>query len=166
MGKRVATLIVGALAGLLAASAAWAGDSEVNRLSLKGVQAVRVVVEMREPDEDWQGPTRAQAQTDVEGRLRQAGITTTTQRGTPYLYVNVEAVKHADLPVYGYIIDVELRQAARVMRNPDIVVFADTWSLHSIGAVTAADLAAHLRVKLATHVDLFIDAYLAMNPRR
>lgn len=166
MGKTATSLIVGAFAGLLGASTAGAGDSEVNRLSLKGIQAVRVVVEMREPDEDRQGPTGAQVRTDVEGRLRQAGITITTQRGAPYLYVNVEAVKHADLPVFGYIIDVELRQAARVVSNPNIVVFADTWSIHSIGAVTAADLAAHLRVKLATHVDLFIDAYLAMNLRR
>ena len=166
MGRRGWSLVAGALAGLLGAGAARAGDSEVNRLSLKGIPAVRVLVEMREPEEDWKGLTRPQVRTEVEERLRRAGIAVTTERGTPYLYVNVEAVKDTALQVYGYIIDVELRQAARVMRNPDIVVFADTWSIHSIGTVGEADLAHHLRVKLSTHVDLFVDAYLAMNPKR
>ena len=167
MGWMVRGLIAGAFAGLLAVGAAWGGDSEANRQSLKGIPAVWVAVEIRDPDGDWQGPTQAQVRTEVEERLKQAGIATTTQRGTtPYLYINVEAVKHADLSVYGYIIDVELRQAARVVRNPNILVFADTWSIHSIGTVGAADLAEHLRVKLATHVNLFIEAYLAMNPRR
>lgn len=165
MGRTGQSLLAGVLAGLLAAGAARAGDSEVNRLSLKGIPAVRVLVEMREPDEDWKGPNRAQVRTEVEERLRRAGIPVTTQRGTPYLYVNVEAVKDTTVPVYGYIIDVELRQAARVVRNPDILVFADTWSIHSIGTVGEADLAHHLRVKLSTHVDLFVDAYRAMNPR-
>ena len=166
MGRRGWSLIAGALAGLLAAGAARAGDSEVNRLSLKGIPAIRVLVEMREPEEDWKGLTRAQVRAEVEERLRRAGIPVTIQRGTPYLYVNVEAVKDTALRVYGYIIDVELRQAARVVRNPDIVVFADTWSIHSIGTVGEADLAHHLRVKLSTHLDLFVDAYVAMNPKR
>lgn len=147
----------------LVTGAAWAGDSELNRLTLKGVAAVRVVVEMRNADEGWPGPTPAEVRTDAERRLRQAGIAITTERGTPYLYVNVEAVKHPDLPAWGYIVDVELRQPARIVRTPDIVVFADTWSIHSIGTVAATDLTTHIRVKLATHVDLFVDAYLAVN---
>jgi hypothetical protein len=166
MTRTVHSLIAGALMGFGMVPLARAGDSEVNRLALKGVQAVRVAVEMRERDEEWQGPTRGEVRADVEGRLRRAGISITTQPGAPYLYVNVEAVKHADSPIYGYIIDVELRQAARVVRNPSIVVYADTWSIHSIGTVEAAELSTHLRVKLHTHLDLFIDAYLAMNPRR
>lgn len=166
MPRIVANLIIGLLAGLLAVGAAQAGDSEVNRRSLKGIETVRVLVEMRDSDEDPPALARSQVQAEIEERLRRAGIPTTGRRGAPYLYVNVEAVKHADLRVYGYIIDVELRQAARVVQNPDIVVFADTWSIHSIGTVDAPELRAHLAVKLRAHVDLFIDAYLAMNPRR
>jgi len=157
-------LIAGTVVGMLVAGAAWAGDSEINRRSLKGIHAVRILVEMRNLDEDG-GLQPGQVRAEVEKQLRRAGIALTAQRGTPYLYVNVEAVKHGDLPVYGYIVDVELRQAARVGLHPDIVVFADTWSIHSIGTAAQADLAAHLRVKLATHVNLFIEAYQAMNPR-
>lgn len=158
-------LIAGTVVGMLVAGAAWAGDSETNRRSLKGIHAVRILVEMRNLDEDG-GLHPGQVRAEVEKQLRRAGIALTAQRGTPYLYVNVEAVKHADLPLYGYIVDVELRQAARVVLHPEIVVFADTWSIHSIGTSAAGDLASHLRVKLATHVELFIEAYLAMNPRR
>jgi len=165
MKRNAYRLIAGTVAGMLAAGAAWAGDSEINRRSLKGIGSVRVLVEMRNLDEDG-ALQPGQVRAEVEKQLRRAGIALTAQRGTPYLYVNVEAVKHADLPLYGYIVDVELRQAARVVLHPEIVVFADTWSIHSIGTSAAADLASHLRVKLATHVDLFIEAYLAMNPRR
>ena len=72
MGWRGWSLIAGALVGLLAAGAARAGDSEVNRLSLKGIPALRVLVEMREPEEDWKGLTRAQVRAEVAERLRRA----------------------------------------------------------------------------------------------
>src|SRR2546425_3316356 len=65
------------------------------RETLRGLKGVGVVVERVSPDAERDGLTQSQLQTDVELRLRKAGIPALTQEecratpGHPFLYVNV-----------------------------------------------------------------------------
>jgi hypothetical protein len=71
---------------------AWGQDSAAHRATLKGVPIVEVVVEAMDPVAERDGLTRSQLQTEVEWRLRQAGITVGPTL-TGHLYVNVDTVK-------------------------------------------------------------------------
>ena len=112
--------------------------------------------------------------TDVELRLRQAGIRVLTfderdsSPGGPFLYVNI-TTKFGDGPsagVVGFSIDVELRQAVRLDRDPDIwLPGAMTWEIGSTGFMGEARLRT-LRESLGDLVDMFINAYYAANPER
>ena len=60
---------------LLASTGAQGLDNENTRATLRGLNGVQVVVEdMMKPDIERDGLTRQQLQTDVELRLRKAGI--------------------------------------------------------------------------------------------
>src|SRR5512139_1447514 len=67
------SLVVG-IGLLLLPVSAWGQGSAAQRATLKGVNTVEVVVEAMDPVAERDGLTRAQLQTDVEERLRQAGI--------------------------------------------------------------------------------------------
>jgi hypothetical protein len=120
------------------------------------------------------GLTDSQVQTDVELRLRRAGIRVLTpdeqdaRPGSPYLYININT-KAGDGPSAGLIavnINVELRQSVRLARDPDIwVLHATTWSKSVLGLGGHAQLR-HVRESLGDQVDKFINDYYAANPER
>ena len=56
------------------AAPAWGLDTPEHRVSLKGLKAVRVVIEDVGSKATAMGLTTAQLHTDVEARLRQAGV--------------------------------------------------------------------------------------------
>jgi hypothetical protein len=65
---------------LLASTGAQGGDTEGERATLRGLDGVQVVVEDLQPDVERNGLTRQQLQTDVELRLRKAGIRVLTEQ--------------------------------------------------------------------------------------
>jgi hypothetical protein len=147
---------------------------ELRRRSLRGLQGVEVVVEVMKPMAARYGLTDTQVQTDVELRLRQAGIRVLTPDesdptpGSPSLYVNIHTV-FGDGPavgLVGYSIDVELKQAVQLERDPAIwLPSAVTWSENQRGLVGRTQLHA-LREALSDLVDRFINAYYTANPGR
>jgi hypothetical protein len=140
---------------------------ELDRRSLRGLQGVKVVVEEMQPMAARYGLTRNQVQTDVELRLRRAGIRVLTldesdsTPGSPSLYVNIHTV-FGDGPamgLVGYSLDVELTQAVRLDRDPDIwLPGAVTWSENQRGLGGRTQLHT-LRENLGDLVNRFINAY-------
>src|SRR5207249_4173290 len=57
----------------------WAGDSEADRATLRGVEGVDVLVEALKPEVERAGVTRQQLKIDVELQLRKAGIRVFTE---------------------------------------------------------------------------------------
>ncbi len=156
--------IVLALVVLLLIVPTWADDTPQSRASLKGITTLTVVVENLDPDAERDGLTRNQIQTDVELRLRQAGIRL-SPAASEYLYIAVPARKRsAEFPLYGYAILVEFRQPVIVLRDPPITVYATTWSIVAAGSVGAASLRP-IRSFVVDYVDQFINAYLEQNPK-
>ncbi len=112
------------------------------------------------------GLTVEQIQTDVEVRLRKAGIRVFDSKTSgAYLYINAHLVKGKGsiAGIYADNLDVTLEQPVVVLSNGALAVSA-TWSVASAGTVGRANLR-DVRDVLADLVDEFINAFLAVNPR-
>jgi hypothetical protein len=76
----------------------WASDDKYARATLRGIEGVNVAIESLEPEVERAGLVRQQIETDVELRLRKAGIRVLTEEerqgtpGAPYLYINVNVI--------------------------------------------------------------------------
>ena len=156
--------IVLALILLLLSIPAWATDWQEDRATLKGVDSFAVVVEAVVPDAGRGGLTQSQLTTDIDSRLRQEGIS--VNPASPFMLHVVVSTVQSDSGHYAYNVTVTFRQAIMLMRDPKISqAFAPTWSVTSIGIVSAARLP-DVRPVVIDAVDWFIKAYLEQNPKR
>lgn len=148
---------------LVAANAATAVDAGFSRASLKGLKGVQVLVEPLQTEVEQGGLNKASIQTDVELKLRQAGITVLTEEGTPYLYIDVNTSSGS---LYAYFVGVKLCQTVRLDRDPSIqVLLATTWDVGEVGTVGRVNLRS-IRDRIKDLVDMFINAYLSVNPKK
>jgi hypothetical protein len=149
----------------------FASDDKFSRRSLVGLRGIEVVVEDLAPEVERAGLTKAVIQTDAELKLRIAGIRVLStdqdaiEPGHPYLYLNA-IIATGNGSSWGYTTSVGLTQTVLLVRNPEIVVEGETWSVASGGGYAASrDIAERVRNKFKDEVDEFINAYLAMNPK-
>jgi hypothetical protein len=161
-----------ALAFLLVSVSPALSDSPLERATLAGLTGVGVRVEPMDPDAEKDGLTTSTLQTDVELKLRQAGIRVLTATemfgvpGYPYLYLRVATGKVDELGVLAYEIELHLIQEVRLPRNPAITSWAATWrATGKIGTIGSRQLPS-VREYVRDIVDQFINAYLAANPKR
>jgi len=173
----VAALIILGLAGWRLHDHA-SGDNEsavekAERDSLQGLKGVFVVLEEIKPDgesAERDGLSRLQIKTDIELRLRKAGIRVlnadefSREPGKPYLYVNLGLFRIDD-DQYVFTLHVDLLQDVRLNRNPAILCLGSrTWtSPSSFGRVGIKRLNA-CRESVIDRVDQFANAFLAANP--
>jgi len=156
-------LVVG-ISLLLLPVSAWGQGSAAQGATLRGVNIVEVVIEAIDPVAEQDGLTRSQLQTDVEERLRRAGITVGPTL-TGHLYVNVDTVKGDHGQAYAYNVSVQYVQQVALPRDPKAPIFAPTWDTGGVGMIAAARLR-EVRQDVANYVDQFIKAYLEQNPKR
>ena len=145
------------------------GDDASTRKSLKGILGVWVVIEPLDPDAERTELSRNAIQTDVELRLRMAGIailpgdkTLAWMRGGPALYIVVHTHKRGELYAFSYSIG--LYQRVKLDREPQISLFASTWGGEGLGSVGSANLS-QIRNRIKDAVDKFINAWLSVNPK-
>jgi hypothetical protein len=146
-----------------------AQDTEGSRASLKGLTGVGVLVEnLDNPDAEKDGLSKDQIQTDVELRLRMAGIKVLTEKqmfvtpGMPSLDVNLNTHKRQE--TYSVALSISLSQMVNLSRDPQISVNATTWRDAEVGTVGSAHLN-QVRDKIKDYVDKFINAWLSVNPK-
>jgi hypothetical protein len=162
------TLLIITVAFLFCSSLMAQSDDETSRKSLKGLTGVAVVVEDLQPDAEKSGLSGDQIQTDVELRLRLAGIKVLTQEqmlaspGTPFLEVNLNTLTRQE--TYSYSLEVRLHQGVSLERNPRISLPAVTWEAGAVGfaELTKSD---QIRNHIKDYVDKFINAWLSVNPK-
>lgn len=149
---------------------------KANRANLQGLSGLNVYVGItghsREAEKD--GLRQSSLQTDVEVRLRQAGIKIFTEEenakvlGRTEFVVELTLIKHQILEVaemYFYTLDIHLSEQATLMRNPSRTVWADSWvTLEWSGTLHGRNFTP-LRDKLRDVTDEFINDYLAANPK-
>src|SRR5713226_9100936 len=131
--KRTGAWVIFVITCLLVAPGATnAVDSEWTRATLKGLQGVRVVVEKMAPEEERAGLAQATLQTDVELKLRQAGIRVLSETewdatpGRPWLYLQVgtHAPRQERSELSAFSIRLELSQRVVLERNAAVSLVA------------------------------------------
>ncbi|MGO9641717.1 MAG: hypothetical protein ACLP1Y_10475 [Candidatus Acidiferrales bacterium] len=133
--------------------------------TLKGIRTVYVLIEDLPDGAKVLGLSGDAIQTDVELRLRLAGIHVVTQEeglklpGAPHLYVNVNLTD--DARALG--IDVQLAQNVLLERNSLFVPSAATWSKGFTGENPTAQI---IRDRIKDLVDMFLNDWLSVNPKK
>jgi hypothetical protein len=160
-----------ALFVLLVATSAWASGTPFEIGSLRGLKDLAIVVEDLHPDIEQDGLDRSTIKTDVELKLRLAGIRIATFAEVPrtgggrYLYVNVNSTQMKELSLYAVSIRLELVQGVLLARDPTTILPGRTWAVSSVTCV-GKNAVSSARDVIKDLVDVFINDYLAANPRK
>ncbi|OGP62623.1 MAG: hypothetical protein A2V65_12005 [Deltaproteobacteria bacterium RBG_13_49_15] len=139
----------------------WGADK-----ALRGIKGLLVVVEKINPEIEKDGLTENQIQTDVELKLRMAGLNVLTSEerkkapGRPFFYLRAHILKLSS-KVYIFHINLILFQDAYLERNDEPIV-ASTWSSSGLGETDDLDI---IRSKVKDHVDEFLNIWLSVNPK-
>lgn len=153
-----------------------AADDEIQRKTLAGLQGVAVeVVPLDDPQVERDGLSPSAIQTDVELRLRQAGIPVLSREqsfrtpGKPFLVLSIGALKatpSSGLDIYPYSIKLTFEQLVILARSPGTRGLAVTWSATGKTGVVGRERLSTIRDNVRDMVDQFINAYLAANPKK
>ena len=133
--------------------------------TLKGFDTLKVEVEQLAPDLQKAGITREEIQTDIETKLRRAGlkIKNASETTTPYvvLFVSVNSI---DNGVGGFAVSVttSLNQLIVLDRNKSLTSVASTWESRSIVSVIKEKVQS-IRGFVNLQIDLFVNAHRKAN---
>jgi hypothetical protein len=144
---------------LLALTQLYPLFGEPDDQTLAGLTAVQVLVEGLPPGAAKLGLTKEVVQTDVELKLRLAGMRVLTA-SFEALYVNVNATTDGRAAS----ISVEVLQGARLARDPNIMTSAAvTWHVSQIEENPTGQ---SIRDVIKDLVDSFLNAWLSVNPKK
>jgi len=133
--------------------------------TLKGITAVSVRVGRLSEDAKVLGLTKEMIQTDVELKLRLAGMHVVTQEedselpGMPFLNIRVHLADSAKAAH----IEVALRQNAQLERDGQRALGVTTWRK---GALIASPTLQTIRDGIKDKIDVFLNAWLSVNPKK
>jgi hypothetical protein len=137
----------------------FGADDEYSRRSLAGITAVDVLVESLPPAAAKLGLTMEDIKTDVELKLRLAGMRVESA-SYAFIYVNVNVAENG----IAANIDIKLEQPVALVRNSSIVIPGGiTWS---IGTLVTNPTAQGIRGFTKDLVDSFLNAWLSVNPKK
>jgi hypothetical protein len=146
------------------------GDDETTRNSLKGLTGIAVEVSPIDVNAEKDGLSKDQIRTDVELRLRSAGIKVLTLQesllapGVPYLNIMLDALKSRASKTWVIALEVSLRQGVALTRDPKVVVVGTTWNAEGVAVVGTTKIA-QTRDSIRDLVDKFITAWQSVNPK-
>ena len=137
--------------------------------SLRGINKASIVVETFNQILHDSGLKEDDIRSDAWFELQSAGITILNEKashdisGSPYLYINIGAVKSKNENMYAVSINVEFRQDVLLLREDKIKYYgAPTWSRSSIGIFTK-DKISEVRKFTKDLVASFVKDYLFAN---
>jgi hypothetical protein len=160
--------LIGTIAGIVVCLAvpASAADSQDERASLAGLKAISIVVEEVSPAAAPSGLTTNILQTDVERRVKAAGIPVTPDADA-YLYVHVSIADAGSSLPLPYFVSVSLMQEVTLPRGikTRTPLQVPTWSLERIGLASTGVLRVNVVGRVDEFVDQFIKAYQSVNPK-
>lgn len=166
MMKQLAILCFMAMLLIGADSASvQAQDRNPFTLTLTGISAVFVVIEQLPDSAKAIGLTKEMIQTDVELKLRLAGMDVKTPEegkkllGRPFVFVAISMTDYAKAAS----VTVELDQDTVLSRNGAYAPSAQTWTT---GFVIANPDAQTVRSTTKDLIDQFLNAWLSVNPKK
>lgn len=122
-----------------------------------------LMVAVLNPDFEKDGFPTSQVISDVESRVRQAGIPVVSAAPAG-LQILVNASKAREVPLYGFNIAVEFVQSIRLEGNSPHSTAAITWRKQAVGTVSTTQVS-EVQPLVLNLVDEFIKAYLEQNPK-
>lgn len=162
----MAVIILAAVS--LLAQSAWPFDDSRSRATLRGITAVKVVVDLDDNIEAV-GPTWAdQIQADVEARLRKAGLIVTLS-APAWLHIGIATHQISpDRSGYAHTIQISFLQWVSLMRDSRVSTLAVTWGIESVGWIPGFDSGTlqSFEDSVARQVDAFINVYFEQNAKR
>jgi hypothetical protein len=162
MDMRITWVLAASLIGL--ATVASANDSEAERASLTGLTSLSVVVEDLSAVAGKSGLVGATLEADVERRLRQAGISVTSDSDA-YLYVRVTVGDPGGSLPLAYVVDVSLMQTVTLPRGlkTRTPLQCPTWWVNNLGMAGADRLRMIVTDRVGEFTDQFVRAYRSVN---
>lgn len=144
---------------------------QVKRSTLRGLQGLELFVMGPKAEIEKYGLTESQIRTDVELKLRQAGVRMLSSKerfrtpGAPLFTVFAFVDKQPNGDAFLVNIRAELTQSVLLERDRSISCNATTWQTWpKVGLLGSRDLQS-VRQVVKDHVDEFINDYLAANPK-
>ena len=142
-----------------------ANAQSVEAPSLIGLAELNVVIQDLDDNAKVGGLTVSQLQTDVELRLRQAGLRVNTT-ALEFLHVRVTALGPTAAGEVTWKVDVELQQPVIIMRTKEATT-GTTWHASSIALSSSpAFIPLNVSGKVRAFVDAFLNDWLSVNAKR
>lgn len=142
-------------------------------INLVAVKGIHVVIENLHDDAKSAGLTREQLQTDVELKLRHAGIKINSfdEMSESYdktkIYVTINTFSSDDSPGIIYHVSVRFRQLVLILRSPHHgMVCGTTWSAAEMCLVAKSKFPETARQVAKEQMDEFIKDYFKANPKK
>ena len=130
--------------------------------SLRGIESMDLAVEGLGAAAKAIGLTKQQLQTDVELKMRTAGVKVDDSAG-PYLYLNVGVVHSGATGRVAFSITLKFRQMGTFLDGYE--GHGTTWDKNSFGMSGERGAARYIRESVGDRVDEFLNDYLKANPR-
>ena len=134
--------------------------------SIRRIDSIYIGIENINPEIKKEGFSEQTVRRDLELKFRSAGIKIIGEnewlslKGRPYLLIT-PIVKEISPNKYIYKIEMRIRQEARLIRNPSVVIFCTTWNIESFGTSNSIS---YIREDLKDLADKFLNAWLSVNP--
>jgi len=174
--KRYRRLLIAlfSLLWVLPSSVPFAGDDEITRASLRGIDGIRVMMEHVRPEIAAEGFDSGRIKSEAEQQLRAGGIKVLEDEKLPFLLICPYITKYGRNS-YGSFVRVEFYQLVvpyhRLPGKPDpgasspidSAQFAATWT--SPGVMGNAQNLLEVGVQVRNEVAKFIEAFRAANRR-
>jgi hypothetical protein len=140
-----------------------AGDSQVDRETLRGLKAVNVIIDQIHPELERQGLTRESLQTRLEERLQEAGISV-DRNALEFLALRILPAQEKK---GSFCISVRLGvyQPVMLVRDNKIRTATETWEVATLWALQPKALEFSTRSAVDQLADRFVEVYRAINPK-
>jgi hypothetical protein len=169
--KRQALLIAWVLALMNLSPFTFAADGNSEQDTLRGINALQVIVHDLDPEIEQYGLTREKIQRDFETRIGMAGIKVLSKKegqkmpGVPFITLTVGTVRAFTTKgseFYFISIIIKLRQNVYLERNPGNKINGiATWSNTRFGV----NFGQNIRSEVSNAIDQFINAHTAANSK-
>jgi hypothetical protein len=140
-----------------------AGDSPLERSTLRGLKGINIVVDPLDQELVQEGLSATAFRIRIEDRLRQADIPIDSN-ANEFLGLHVSSVRAKRLPV-AMCLTLGLYQPVVLSRDNKIRTATGTWNVETVMMSGGKVLQGSANSSIEELVDEFIQAYRAMNPK-
>jgi hypothetical protein len=141
----------------------------LQKASLVGMSRVYVVVNTT-PQAEQDGLTSEYIKTEVESRLRTAGIKVIDKGEWAIedgiLSISISALPIEKLPLYACSFTVDLKQTVIALRDRNTRMMGATWQTGGIAAIARPQFKEAAKRNIVEFVESFINDYKVANPRK